>query len=257
MCHPEVPAGTPTPNVRTREVTIDVASGERLPGMYALPERTPAPAVLVVNDVFGRSEFYEHLAGRIAEAGIVALDVEYFFREGPVPAGDRPAATARRARLDQERALRDLDSAIAWLRAQPEVRGARVGTIGFCMGGTFVLQLAARRDDLASVCYYGFPAAGGGPREPARPLDIADRMNGPILGHWGDQDHGVGMDNVRALDERLIAAGVDHAFHMYPGLEHGFLKALLEHERAPHHDLACQSWVRTLDFWRRELAGGG
>ena len=254
MCHPEVPAGTPLPQVQTREIAIEVAPGESLPGLYALPERTPAPAVLVVNDVFGRSEFYEHLSRRIAHAGFVALDVEFFFREGPVPAGDRPAAQARRARLDQERALRDLDAAIRWLEAQPEVRGARVGTVGFCMGGTFVLQLAARHAHLATVCYYGFPAAGGGPGEPARPLDIADRMSGPILGHWGDEDHGVGMDNVRALDQRLTASGIDHTCHIYPRLGHGFLKGLLDDEGGPLHDLACESWTRTLDFWRWELA---
>ena len=253
MCHPEVPVGTPIPQIEARDVTLEVGEGERLPGLYALPERTPAPAVLVINDVFGRSAFYEHLTRRIAQAGHIALDVEYFFREGSVPPGDRPAALARRGRLDLGRALGDLDAALAWLEERPEVAGARVGTIGFCMGGTFALQLASRHSRLATVSYYGFPAARDEASAVQSPLELADRMHGPIVGHWGDQDAGVGMENVRALDEQLSAARVEHAFHVYPGLGHGFLKALLDDEGAPGHDLACQSWIRTLEFWSREL----
>lgn len=254
MCHPEVPPGTPLPDVRVDDVAIDVGDG-RLPGILALPARTPAPGVLVVNDVFGLGDFYRHLTRRIAQAGYVALDVEYFFREGPVAPGDREAATARARRLDQLGTLDDLDQAATWLAARPEVAGARLGTIGFCMGGTLVLDLAASRDDLATVCYYGFPARrGDSPLSPPAPLEIASDLTGPILGHWGDQDAGVGMENVRALDTALTAAGVEHTFHVHPGFGHGFLKSLLDDETAPGHEVACESWKRTLDFWRRHLA---
>ena len=253
MCHPEVPAGTPLPDVRMQDVAIDVDDG-RLPGILALPARTPAPGVLVVNDVFGRSDFYDHLTRRIAQAGFVALDVEYFFRQPPVAPDDREGATARARQLDQMGTLDDLDQAVEWLRARPEVRGARVGTIGFCMGGTLVLDLAASRTDLATVCYYGFPARRGeNPLAPPAPLEVAEEMTGPILGEWGDQDAGVGMDNVQALGEKLRAAGVDHSFHIHKGLGHGFLKAFLDKEGAEGHEQACDSWKRTLDFWRKHL----
>src|SRR5687768_16465118 len=98
MCHPEVPAGTPLPDVRVQDVTIALEDG-RLPGILALPAKTPAPAVLVVNDVFGRSDFYDHVTRRIAQAGFVAFDVEYFFRQAPVLAGDREGATKRAQQL--------------------------------------------------------------------------------------------------------------------------------------------------------------
>ena len=253
MCHPEVPAGTALPEVGVHDVAIDVDDG-RLPGILALPASTPAPGVLVVNDVFGRSAFYDHLTRRIAQAGFVALDVEYFFRQAPVAADDREGATARARQLDQMGTLDDLDQAVEWLKARPEVAGGRVGTIGFCMGGTLVLDLAASRSDLATVCYYGFPARrGDSPLSPPAPLEVADEMSGPILGHWGDQDSGVGMDNVRALEERLAVAGVDHTFHIYAGRPHGFLKTLLDDETAEGHEQACESWKRTLDFWRGRL----
>lgn len=254
MCHPEVPPGAALPDVRVEDVEITVSDG-RMPGILALPAETPAPAVLVVNDVFGRSGFYDHLTRRIAQAGYVALDVEYFFRQGPVATSDREGAMKRAQQLDQMGTLDDLDQALTWLADRPEVQGSWIGTIGFCMGGTLVLDLAADRSDLATVCYYGFPARrGDNPLSPPAPLEVAEEMSGPILGHWGDQDAGVGMDNVRALDEKLTAAGVDHTFHIYTGRPHGFLKTLLDDETAEGHDQACESWKRTLEFWRRHLA---
>ena len=245
MCHPEVPEGTMPPNVRTEELTIAVDGGS-MPTLVAFPERARAPAVLVINDVFGRSPFYEHTARRLAQAGFVAATPEFFFREGPLPEPTREAAMARAKRLDFSRTVDDLSAAIDWLRTRPETNGA-VGTIGFCMGGTFVLLLAARRRDIAaSVCYYGFPADA---RTSARPIDLAAKMKGPILGHWGDQDAGAGMDNVKQLDVALDAAGVEHEFHVYPGLGHGFLKASLDAEGAPEYRQACASWTRTIAFY--------
>ena len=170
MCHPEVPPGTPWPDVRVEEASITVASGERMPALVAFPERTPAPGVLIINDVFGRSPFYDHLAGRLAQAGFVATTPEYFFRQGPLPEPTREAAMARAKQLDFRRWGEDMSAAVDWVRGHRDVNGA-VGTIGFCMGGTQALLLAARRQDLAAtVSYYGFPADA---RTAASPIEVA------------------------------------------------------------------------------------
>src|SRR2546425_2061313 len=142
MCHPEVPLGTIPPPVRTEDVDIKLQTMERMPALLAMPDRTPAPAVLIVNDVMGRSPFYENLARRLAQAGYIALDPEYFFREGP--AADREAAQSRRERLDQTRTLRDLESAAAWLRRRDDVSGGARRT-GGCLGGAPPLPLPAPR----------------------------------------------------------------------------------------------------------------
>src|SRR5207249_4376119 len=153
MCHPEVPAGTAAPDVERMEVEIPLIGrrGE-MPAMLARPRTGAGAGVLVICDVFGRSPFYEDLAGRLALAGFTALLPEYFFRQGPLAERTRELAMARREKLDQNQTLVDLEQAIDWLKLQPFASG-RVGTIGFCMGGTFVLDLAAQRDDLAGVCF--------------------------------------------------------------------------------------------------------
>jgi carboxymethylenebutenolidase len=251
MCHPEVPAGTPLPDVRVEDVTIPVEAAEQMPALAAIPKRTPAPGVLIINDVFGRSPFYDHLARRLAQAGFVASTPEYFFREGALPEPTREAAVARSKRLDFKRWARDMSAAIDWHRARRDVNGT-VGTIGFCMGGTMVLLLAARKEGIAAtVSYYGFPADA---RTDASPIELAPKMRGPMLGHWGDQDAGAGMENVEKLRAGLQAAGVEHEFHIYPGIGHGFLKASLDDPKTPGYEQACASWTRTLDFYRRCFA---
>jgi carboxymethylenebutenolidase len=250
MCHPEVPAGAPIPDVRVEDVSIPVEDGT-MPGLIAFPERVPAPGILVINDVFGRSPFYDQLVRRLAQAGFVPVTPEYFFREGSLPEPTREAAMARAKELDFKRWARDMSVAVDWLRARADVN-ATVGTVGFCMGGTQALLLAARRDDIAAtVSYYGFPADA---RTDASPIEVAAKMNGPILGHWGDQDAGVGMDNVEKLRATLQATGVEHEFHIYPGLGHGFLKASLDDEKTPGYEQACTSWKRTLEFYGRCFA---
>src|SRR2546430_13793563 len=149
MCHPEVPAGAPIPDVRVKDPMIPVEDGA-MPGLLALPDRTPAPGILIINDVFGRSPFYDQLARRLALAGFVAVTPEYFFREGSLPEPTREAAMARAKRLDFKRWGRDMSAAIDWLRAQRDVNGA-VATIGFCMGGMQALLPSARRHDLAAT----------------------------------------------------------------------------------------------------------
>lgn len=224
--------------------------------MLALPDRAApgsAPAVLVVSDVFGRTPFYESLAARIATAGFEALLPDFFFRVGALPERTREAAMERRERLDEQRSLEDLRGALRWLRGR--AAGGRIGTVGFCMGGTFVLDLAALEPDLVTVCYYGFPAGAHktSPTAPPRPLDLADRMRGPILGFWGDQDAGVGMDNVAELARRLEAAGVDFDHRVYPGIGHGFLAASQFDPENDAYQSACESWTMALDLWRHHL----
>jgi dienelactone hydrolase len=124
MCHPEVPAGQPMPEVQRDEVSVPLSSGEHMPGLLARPESGQGPGVLIVNDHFGRTPFYDNLAARLAAAGCVALDVEFFFRltSFKVDPGDREAAIARRAHLDEHQLVGELNQALDWLRRQPGVR---------------------------------------------------------------------------------------------------------------------------------------
>lgn len=260
MCHPDAPTGATAAGPAGDETTIVVDDGQAMPAFLARSAASePAGVVIVVGDIYGaRTPFYEHIARLLAAHGFDAVVPEYFFRVGPLPEPTQEAAFARKAQLDEAQVLVDLDRAVTWARARTG-NGGRVGTLGFCLGGTFVLDLAARNDDLATVCYYGFPAGAPGPpgapeRSAPKPLDEVDRIHGPLLGHWGDQDERVGIPNVEAFARALEQRGVDFEHTVYPGLDHGFLQVGFD-EGAPGHDLAAASWARTLAFLETHVAG--
>jgi carboxymethylenebutenolidase len=255
MCHPEVPAGQEPPDVEQEQVMVPLLNNEEMPALLSAPKLGAGPGVLVVADIFGPSPFYENLAGRLALAGFTALVPDYFWRAGPLSERTREAAFARRARLDEVQVLKDLELAVSWLQLRPGAAGP-TGTVGFCMGGTLALDLAAERDDLVTVCFYGFPGAASPTANSApQPLQQLDRIHGPILGFWGDQDQGVGMDNVEKLVAGLTSRGVEFEYKIYPGLGHGFMQASGLDPDKEAYDAACEAWTRTLEFYRRRLAG--
>jgi carboxymethylenebutenolidase len=226
-----------------------------MPALLTVPDCGDGPAVLLVADIFGRSPFYDALAGRLTAAGYVTLSPDIFFREAPVAWGDYQAAFTRRDRLDENQAIRELGLALAWLRSRPEVRGTAIGTLGFCMGGTLVLDLAAADGDLATICYYGFPASepDADPRRAVAPLDIADRIRGPVLGFWGEDDGRVGVESVRRFAGALSARGEETDIVVYPGVGHGFFAASALDPEHKASAAAADSWEYTLRFLAAHL----
>jgi carboxymethylenebutenolidase len=226
--------------------------GRDIPAFFARPDAGPSPAVLLIHDIYGANDFYHDLARRLALAGFATLLPDLFVREGPLAEQTREAASERRARHSQVMAVADVAKGIDWLKAHDATTG-KVGVVGFCMGGTLAF-LAASRDPLAdaTVAYYGFPNSQKTELAPMAPLDEAERVRSPLLGLWGDQDAGVGMDNVAAYDAALTRAGVPHEFVIYPGLGHGFLTTPPD---APGYEDAQDSFRRTVAFFEDKLAG--
>jgi carboxymethylenebutenolidase len=246
MCHPDVPPGWAASPAERREVVVDLPGGEGMPALH-VGGQTDAPGVLLIADVFGRSAFYEHLAALIAAAGFQVLLPEFFFRQGPLTEATKDAAFARRAQLDEADSVEDLRAAIAWLRSNSPA--PRVGTVGFCMGATFALDLASTQDALATVAYYGFPEPTS-TSPPPRPIDLVDGLRGPVLAIWGDQDHGVGLDTIDRYIELASAADPQFASEVIPGLGHGFLGSADLDDPA---DPGGATWSRALSHLTEHL----
>jgi carboxymethylenebutenolidase len=247
MCHPEVPDGAATPDVARHEISFTATDGVTMPTLLASPVESARGAVVIAADIFGRSPFYEDIAARLAIAGFATLLPDLFARQGPPSEPTREAVFTRRAQMDDAQALRDMTSAIEVARDH-----GRVGTIGFCMGGTFVLQTAARKLGVATVCYYGFPVARGPSAVPS-PMDLVDDLEGPILGFWGEQDEAVGMDNLAGFVDEVAARGIDFEHTVYPDVGHGFMAASKLDPSHAAYQPACDSWTRTVQFFRDRL----
>ena len=253
MCHDSCPhpiaGGAP---LQEEHLTLPLDSGESLPLLLVLPRHTPAPAVLVLHDIHGPNDFYRDIARRLADAGFVAALPDLFFRQGPPADDSRAAVRARAAELSHPKALADIATALYWLRHHGACTG-RLGTVGFCLGGTLVM-LAASREPVphASVAFYGFPARQRTPNAPDLPIDEDEASNiaSPLLGIWGDRDTAVGMERVAAYDDLLTRYRKPHEFVIYPGLGHGFL-TFTPHDTA--FAASREAWERALAFLREHL----
>ena len=246
MCHD----GCPHPisggaHLQEEEHTLPVDGGS-LPVFVVVPERTPSPAVLLIHDIHGPNAFYQDLARRLANAGYLVALPNFFFRQGSVPAGDLQAARERGSRVSQQQTFGDIATTLRWLKDSGRSTG-KIGTIGMCWGGSMVMLQAARapRPD-ASIPYYGFPIRPRTENNPILAMDDGEvaKVDSPMLAFWGDEDHGVGMDNVAAYDDKLTEQGKDHEFVIYPGIGHGFLT----------FDPEADAYTASQDAWRRTLA---
>ena len=259
MCHPEIPEGAETPSVKTEEVAVSVSNGEEVPCLLSLPESESGPGVLVITDFYGRSPFYEHIAARLAQAGMVAILPDPFFREGALEEHRADLAIARMQGWDQFRALNDFGACVEYLQGHDGVRAGLVGTVGFCLGGSFVLHLACERDNLATVSFYGHPGTPPGPPRPnilPALIEKAAAVNGPAIGIWGDADEVVDMALVEQFGFALAGRGIDYEQIIYPGLGHGFIAQAGFDPDNPHYDLACDAWTKAIEFLRRHLSLG-
>ncbi len=248
MCHQhwtapdgEAAAGAP--------VAVAVDGGESMPGWRFAPAGVPQGSCVVVPDIYGPSLFYHEVARLLATSGFTATLVDYFFREGPAADGSREAAFARRAGLDEQRAIRDIDAAVEQFGSGP---AARTGVIGFCLAGQLALDLCATRQDLATACFYPFPEGVAGPVAVAapRPVDLAARITGPILAFWGDEDY-TPADVIARFHSAMREAGADYTQHVYEGAGHSFLQGLVDDR--PDSAAARDAWTRTLSFLRDAL----
>lgn len=203
--------------------------------------RGPAPAVIVVHEWWGLNEQIRGTARRLAREGYVAIVPDLYHGE----VTDDPDRARELAQgLGEGRALADLEAAVAWLRAQPRTAKARIGVLGFCMGGRLAQLMALQSRDLtAAVMYYGRPET-----DPAKlaPLRV------PLQGHFGAEDQGIPPDRVAELRAALEKAGKAVEIYLYAGAGHAFM-----HEGRPTYraDAARLAWARTLAFLQKHLKG--
>lgn len=249
MCHPDPDMGVPTgSDLKTRDFTVSTG-GVELPVFEAKPSGESQGNVVIIHDIYGPNQFYHDLARRFASVGYTAYLPDLFIRQGPLAEQTSDAARARGGLLSFPQAMDDLGVVLDTI--QQESSG-KLGMVGFCMGGTLVMLLATRETRFsAGVIYYGFPAnPNRSENRPHEPIEEAARVQVPLLGFWGDQDRGVGMENVETYRAALVENGKEHDFTIYPGLPHGFLTF---DESSPNYDSSQDSWEKMLKFYRDRL----
>jgi len=232
-------------STKLRGQMVEYPSGEiKIPAYLSLPQRSPAPAVLVIHEVFGLNDHIKSVADRVAQEGYVALAPNLFVRASEPPPRDASNVEAiRRAAtsLAPDVAARDMQAGLDFLKTRKFAR-PRFGSVGFCMGGGLSYRLAASGyPELAcAVIFYG-----------RTPLELVEKVTCPLLGIFGELDRSIPPQAVREFEEALRRAGKRAEIKIYPGAKHGFFNDT----RSEVYDAqaAADAWQRTLRFFREHL----
>ena len=218
---------TPADGLTAGEVTIDV-NGFKMPAYRAAPTgKTGLPVVLVLSEIFGVHEYIADTARRFARAGYLAIAPELFVRQGDAQSYGEMAKLIAEviSKVPDEQVLGDLDATVKWAAANGG-DAAKLGVTGFCWGGRQTWLFAAHNPAVkAGVAWYGRLVGAQSPLNPRHPVDVAARLNGPVLGLYGAADTGIPLDTVDKMKAALAAgnaAAKASQFVVYPDAPHAF-----------------------------------
>jgi len=243
--------------ITTERVSIPLAEGGTMGGYLARPQGAgPYPAVLVYMEIFGVNPHIRDVTERVAREGHVALAPDYFHRTGPgVEYGYDDAGMARGMQLlgalRADEMIADAKAAIGWLRARKDVRGDRIGAMGFCIGGHMTYLTACETDVRAAASFYGGGiAAPAGPGGAASTLARTGKIRGKIACYFGGKDGFIPQSQVEAIRTALTKQGVRHDVVVYPDADHGFFCD----QRASYQKAAADdAWKRVKQLFHDEL----
>lgn len=213
----------------------------------ARPAQTPAPAIVVLQEIFGVNQVMRDICDSYAAQGYLAICPDLFWRIEPgVDITDKSEAEWKKAfelmnAFDPDQGARDIRVVIETARKLPDCTG-KVGAVGFCLGGLLAFLTATRTDANASVSYYGV----GIEQRTAE----GERLASPLMMHIAEADQFVPP----AAQELILAALKNHPqvqIHTYPGRDHAFARQGGDHYHPADAKLADG---RTADFFKTHLS---
>jgi len=217
--------------------SVSYKSGdETVQGMLYTPAgKGPFPALIVIHEWWGLNDWVKEQASKLADQGYVALAVDLY--RGKVATTPEMAHEIMRG-VPEDRARRDLHSAFEFLASQPNVKKDRIGSIGWCMGGGYSLDVALDEPTLAAtVINYGHLATD---------TDALKKINAPILGLFGAQDQGIPPADVHKFEQTMKQLGKKIDVKIYDDAGHAFENP--DNKTGYRTEDAADAWKRTIDF---------
>jgi len=226
--------------IQTADVSVPRANNKGVMASFlAKPEGAgPFPGVIVIHEIFGLNDNIRDITRQFAEQGYAALGVDLFSNRNRMVCMMQIIHGMMIRPLNNSM-LADLKSSVAFLQKQPNVDANRIGTVGFCMGGAYALQLAITEKGMkaASVFYGANP----------KPLEaVAEAC--PIIGSYPDKDFTTKA--AQELEVSLTKYNVPHDIKIYDNTQHSFYSQ----QRTPFEvDASKDAWQRMLSFFEKHL----
>jgi carboxymethylenebutenolidase len=208
--------------------------------LYTPAGRGPFPALVVIHEYWGLNDWVKDQASKLADEGYVTLAIDLY--RGKVATTPDVAHELMRG-VPEDRAKRDLNAAFDFLASQPNVKKNRIGAIGWCMGGGYSLDVALQQPALAAdVINYGHLATD---------VEALKKINAPILGLFGAQDHGITPDDVKKFSATLDRLGKKIEIKIYDDAGHAFENP--NNKDGYRAADAADAWKRTTAFLAENL----
>ena len=216
----------------------------------------PFGAVMLFHHMPGWDEASKEMARKFAHNGYIAIMPNLHYRQGH----DDPVANSNSIReaggMPDDRTLGDAEGAIGYLRHLSNYNG-KVGIIGFCSGGRQVFLAACKLKGLSAAvdCWGG----GVTPRDsepptaamPHAPIEFVNDLSCPLLGIFGEDDARPSVDEVKATDAAIQAAGKSWEYEIYPNAGHGFVAV----DRPSYAvEASNAAWPRIFQFYAQHLS---
>jgi carboxymethylenebutenolidase len=230
--------------VKTQEMKIK-SGNEDITAFVAMPEgKGPFPGIVVIQEWWGLNDWIKDNAKRLAGKGFVAIAPDLY--RGKVTDDPKVAGQLLKG-LPKDRALQDLKAAVNHLQAMNNVKKDEIGSIGWCMGGMYSLQLALNDPRIKScVMCYGAVVTDA---------DKLKSLHAKVLGIFGEDDKGIPAAGVRMFEDILKSAGKAEKINIYKGAGHGFMRPMNGTKSNPEYREAAanDAWMQIEAFFAKTL----
>ena len=222
----------------TGQMVTFSSNGGTAEGYLATPKSGSGPGIIVLQEYWGLVPHIKDVADRFAAEGFVALAPDLY--QGKTTTHPDEALRLMMA-MNIGETEKELRGATALLKTKSSTQ--KIGSIGFCLGGSLALFAATLNPDFgACIDLYG--------ANPAIKPDFS-KLNCPVLGLFGVTDSYIPQTSIDALAANIRAAGRTCEIHVYPGAGHAFFNDA--RPEAYNAAAAADAWTRTLAFLRANL----
>ena len=227
-------------------VDLKLPDGGKLVTWVVYPEKKEkAGTVIVIHEIFGLTDWVRGVADQLAKDGFIALAPDLLSGKGPDGGGTASLGedvTKVIRTLTPETVSARLDAVRDYALKIPAANG-KVGTVGFCWGGSTSFAYAVGQPKLdAAIVYYG--------SSPSDPASYA-KISAPVLGLYGGDDARVNS-TIPAAEAEMKKLGKKYTVRLFDGAGHGFLRQQTGRDGA-NMKASEQAWAATLAFFRENL----
>ena len=210
--------------------TIEIASDSlQIDAYLAKPQGEGIyPGIVVLQEIFGVNDHIREVTERVAKQGYIAIAPALYQRQAP---GFATGYTPEDIKVGKDYAwgqtkapelLKDIQSAIDYLKTLPKIKQDAFGCIGFCFGGHVAYLAASLNDIKATASFYGARITTSTPGDSEPTINVTSQIKGMLYAFFGMEDSSIPTEQVEKIEAELEKYQVKSRVFRYQNANHGF-----------------------------------